>query len=83
MGAHRQRAHAWIGGERHGDERGLPAPGALQIDAVTHGAQMCGILGECRREGGFERCGAMGVEQFQHSARERTEVHAAFGGAGE
>ena len=73
-------AHARILGQRHGDGRGCPALGAVQIDEVAHGGQMHGILGEGGGDGRIERCGAVGIEQFDEPSGEGAEVHAAHGG---
>ncbi len=47
-----------------------PAPGALQIDEVTHGAQVRGIFGERCDHGVLESRGTVGIEQIDETAGE-------------
>ena len=57
-------AHARIVGQGHGDGRGCPALGAVQIDEVAHGGEVHGILGDGGGDGRLEGCSAVGIEQF-------------------
>ena len=47
--AHGECAHARIVGQMHRDRRACAAPGAVLIDEVTHGAQVCGVLARALR----------------------------------
>src|ERR1019366_2961647 len=57
-----------------------PALRALQIDEVTHGAQMCGILGEGCGHGSLECRSPMGVEQIDEPAGQAPQVRTTLGG---
>jgi hypothetical protein len=80
VGTDGEIAHARIVGQGHGDERGCPALGAVQVDEVAHGGEVHGVLGERGDDGRIEGCGAVGIEQFGEPSGEGAEVHTAHGG---
>jgi hypothetical protein len=70
-------AYARVIGQGDGDGRGLAALGAMQIDEVTDGGKVRGILGERGEERSLEGCGAVRIEQLDEAAGERAQVRAA------
>ena len=81
MGAHADFAHPWIGWQRHRHWWRQCSGARLLIDEVAYRAQMHGVLGEGGLDGTLQCLGAVGIEQSQQAARERSQVRAAAGRA--
>src|SRR6185437_1864291 len=52
----------------------------LQVGEVTDGSEVRGIFGEGGSDSGFERCGAVRLQELEQPSGEGAEMHPAGGG---